>query len=261
MPEDLRVYKKDRALWIELNRPDARNAIRPRTIDEFVAALDEANHDDEVRVVVVTGQGPAFSAGGDVKEMAVLLQSGAPDVVFARKMVRHFHRMIIALYEIEKPTLCAVNGKAFGAGCNVALACDLRIMSDEASFCWAFVDRGLVTDAGSTFLLQQLVGYSKAFELLALGDTIDARQALDLAIVNQVTPHEQLLAATEELAGRIADGPPNAIGMIKRSLQFASTASLKEALETEATLQAVAFGGKEFVEGVASFLEKRKPQF
>jgi 2-(1,2-epoxy-1,2-dihydrophenyl)acetyl-CoA isomerase len=261
MPEDLVVTKKDRTLWVEMNRPDARNAIRMQTIDDFVEAFDEAAKDDEVRVVVVTGRGPAFSAGGDVKEMATLLQSGTPNVVDARKTVRNFHRMIAAIYEIEKPVICAVNGKAFGAGCNVALVCDLRVMSDEASFCWAFVDRGLVTDAGSTFLLPQLVGYSRAFELLTLGDTVDAQQALDWGIVNQVVPHDELMSATEKLAARVASGPPNAIGMIKRSMQAAAAASLRETLETEATLQAVAFGGTEFMEGVASFLEKREPQF
>jgi 2-(1,2-epoxy-1,2-dihydrophenyl)acetyl-CoA isomerase len=261
MGQDVKVEKKDRVLWLTLNRPEARNAIRPELVAESVEAFQRAGEDDEVRVIVLTGAGPAFSAGGDVKAMGALLMSGAPDVHDARRMVKNFHKMIAAIHEVEKPVICAVNGKAFGAGCNVALACDLRVASDQASFCWAFVHRGLVTDAGSTFLLQQLVGYSKAFELLTIGDTVNADESLRLGLVNKVVPHDQLMSATEEMAKRMAAGPPKAIAMIKRALHFAKLAYLSEALENEANMQALAFGGKEFPEGVASFLEKRQPNF
>lgn len=261
MPQDITVEKKDRVLWVTLNRPESRNAIRPEMTEETVEALSAAADDNDVRVVVLTAAGTAFSAGGDVKAMGTLLMNGMPDVHDARHMVRQFHKMIAAIYELEKPVICAVNGKSFGAGCNVALACDMRIASDQASFCWAFVQRGLVTDAGSTFLLQQLVGYSKAFELLTLGDTVDAQAALDLGLVNKVVPHDQLMDATRECAARMAAGPPKAIALIKRALQFANQSSFREALENEANLQALAFGGKEFPEGVASFLEKRAPNF
>lgn len=261
MSEDIAVEKRGHVQWVTMNRPDARNALRADTINGFVEAFKEAKADNDVRVIVVTGNGPAFSAGGDVKEMAGVLQNPDRDVFSARAMVQQFHTMINALYEIEKPVICAVNGKAFGAGCNVALACDLRVAADDASFCWAFVQRGLVTDAGSTFLLQRLVGYSKALELLTLGDTVDAAESLRLGIVNKVVPKAQLLEQTEALAQRMAQGPPQAISMIKRALQCAALTSLREALENEANLQAIAFGGKEFIEGVMSFMEKRAPKF
>lgn len=261
MATDLTLSHEGPVLWLTMNRPDARNAIRATTIEDFVAAVDDAARDDRVRALVVTGVDPAFSAGGDVKEMGKLLESGTPDPPFARRMVRNFHRMIAALYAIEKPVIAAVNGPAFGAGCNVALCADMRIASENASFSWAFVQRGLVTDAGSTFLLQQLVGYSKAMELLCLGETVSPQHALELGLVRSVLPHDRLHAEAQRLGEQFAQGPPNAIAMIKRALQSAATTSLAEALEVEAGLQAVAFGGAEFREGVLSFLEKRPPKF
>jgi 2-(1,2-epoxy-1,2-dihydrophenyl)acetyl-CoA isomerase len=261
MPGDLTVTQEGYVRWLTMNRPEARNAIRATTIDDFVAALDDSSRDDSVRALVVTGDGPAFSAGGDVKEMGKLLETGIPDPPFGRRMVRNFHRMIAAMYDIEKPVIAAVNGPAFGAGCNVALCADTRLAADTASFCWAFVQRGLVTDAGSTFLLQQLVGYSRAMELLCLGETVDAEEARRLGLVRDVVAPEKLREEAQKLAEQFAQGPPNAIAMIKRALQTAATLSLVDALEVEAGLQAVAFGGAEFREGVLSFLEKRPPKF
>lgn len=261
MPTDVSVNQEGRVLWVTINRPEARNAIRAATIDDFVEAMDEADRNDEVRAIVITGVDPAFSAGGDVKEMGKVLESGVPDPPLARRMVRNFHRMIAAIYGVEKPVIAAVNGPSFGAGCNVALCADTRIASERASFCWAFVQRGLVTDAGSTFLLQQLVGYSKAMELLCLGETVSAEEAMALGLVRKVVPHDRLQEETQRLAEQFAQGPPNAIAMIKRALQAAATISLAEALEVEAGLQAVAFGGSEFREGVLSFMEKRPPKF
>lgn len=261
MPTDLTLRQDGHVLTVTIDRPDARNAIRATTIDDFVQAFDEASHNDELRAIVITGADPAFSAGGDVKEMGKMLESGMPDPPFARRMVRNFHRMIDAIYSIEKPVIAAINGPAFGAGCNVALAADVRIASENATLCWAFVQRGLVTDAGSTFLLQHLLGYSKAMELLCLGETLSAQQALELGLVTKVVAHDRLHEEAQRLAEKFAQGPPNAIAMIKRSLQAAATISLAETLEVEAGLQAVAFGGAEFREGIMSFLEKRPPKF
>jgi 2-(1,2-epoxy-1,2-dihydrophenyl)acetyl-CoA isomerase len=260
--EDIVVTKKDKTLWIELNRPEVRNAIRlgvtPR---EVIDALTVATNDPEVRVIVLTGRDPAFCAGGDVKAMAQVLQSPNPQGSAIRDAVRNFHAMVAALYNVEKPVIAAINGPAVGAGWSIALACDMRIASERAKFVFAFVHRGLTSDGGSTYLLQHAVGYAKAFELLALGDTVDAQGALQLGLVTSVVPHDQLVAATDELAARFAAGPPNALKMIKRGLRLSASSSLQDALENEATMQAFCMLGEEHAEGVASFLEKRPAKF
>jgi 2-(1,2-epoxy-1,2-dihydrophenyl)acetyl-CoA isomerase len=252
---------RDNVMWLTLNRAEARNALSADIISGLREAAQEARRDDAVRVVVITGTDPAFSAGGDVKEMGKLLASGTVDPIKARALVAHFHEMVADVYELDKPVICAVNGVSVGAGCNLALLGDMRIASDEATFRWAFIHRGLSSDAGSTFLLQRLVGYSKAFELLTLAEKIDAAEALRIGVVDRVVPHAKLLEATAELAAGLAAGPPNAISMIKRSLQAAATLNLRDSLAMEENLQALAMGGAEFQEGVRSFLEKRAPKF
>lgn len=262
MTTDIVVSKRDRALWIELNRQDARNAIRLGvTTVEMLEAIDAATRDDEVRSVVITGRGTAFCAGGDVKEMAKGIQSGGIEPATLREMVRDFHRVIEAIHEIEKPVIAAVNGPAMGAGCNLALVCDLRVASDQARFSEAFVHRGLTSDAGSTYLLPRLVGYAKAFELLTLGDVLDAYEALRIGLVNRVVPHEHLVPEVEALTARYAEAPPKAVAMIKRGMRLAATASLHDTLEVEAVMQALSMAGAEHKEGVQAFLEKRRPAF
>ncbi|MBI5094450.1 MAG: enoyl-CoA hydratase/isomerase family protein [Candidatus Hydrogenedentes bacterium] len=262
MDAEVIVTRKGRALWIELNRPEARNAIRlGGTTKLVIAAIADASADHDVRSVVITGRGSSFCAGGDVKEMAKALAGQKPDPGAIRDMVREFHRMIETIYECEKPVIAAVNGPAMGAGCNLALVCDVRIASDQAKFSEAFVHRGLTSDAGSTYLLPRLVGAAKAFELLTLGDTVDAHEALRIGLVNQVVPHGELLAETEALTTRYAQAPPNAVAMIKRGLRLGATATLHDTLESEATSQALAMLGREHVEGVTAFLEKRPPRF
>ena len=262
MSDEVIVTKKDRTLWIELNRPEARNAIRLGvTTDTVTEAMGTAAADPEIRSVVITGRGPAFCAGGDIKQMAMALASGGLDGAMVRQGIRSFHAMICAIYNLEKPVIAAVNGPAAGGGMGFMLACDMRIASEQARFGLAFVRLALTTDGGSSYLLQRIVGYSKAFELIALGDMFDAQEALRLGVVNKVVPHDQLIPATEELAARFAASPPNAIAMIKRGLRLAASASLQDAVENEATMQAFCMLGAEHAEGVAAFLEKRPPQF
>lgn len=259
---DVIVSIRHRVMWIELNRPEVRNAIRLGSTDRLVTeALSRAAADADVRCAVITGRGTSFCAGGDVKEMARVIEGGRLDAAAIRDQVRRFHAMIEAIHEFEKPILASVNGPAMGAGCNLALVCDMRIASDRARFCEAFVHRGLTSDAGSTYLLPRLVGYAKAFELLALGDTLDAQEALRIGLVNRVVPHDVLEAETEALATRFAQAPPRAVAMIKRGLRLAASAGLHDTLETEATMQAFAMLGEEHKEGVRAFLEKRPPVF
>jgi 2-(1,2-epoxy-1,2-dihydrophenyl)acetyl-CoA isomerase len=261
MDPEVVATRRDRTLWIELNRPEVRNAIHPGVSKQVAAAVNDASEDSEVRVVVITGRGTSFCAGGDVKEMAKAFGGDRPDAGAVREMVRAFHHMIETIYECEKPVIAAVNGPAMGAGCNLALVCDMRIASDHAKFAEAFVLRGLTSDGGSTYLLPRLVGDAKALELLILGDTIDAQEALRIGLVNKVVPHAELVSATEVLAARLAQAPPYAAAMIKRGLRLGATATLHDTLENEATTQALAMLGREHVEGVMAFLEKRAPKF
>lgn len=262
MDAEVVITKKDHALWIELNRPEVRNAIRLGvTTRQVTNAILEASEDRDIRAVVITGRGSSFCAGGDVKEMAKAFVGDRPDAGAVREMVRGFHRMIETIYECEKPVVAAVNGPAMGAGCNLALVCDMRIASDQAKFAEAFVHRGLTSDGGSTYLLPRLVGDAKAFELLILGETLDAQEALRIGLVNKVVPHAELMSATEAMLARLAQAPPYAVAMIKRGLRLGATATLHDTLENEATTQALAMLGGEHVEGVSAFLEKRAPKF
>lgn len=218
-------------------------------------------NDPEVRAIVITGEGSSFSAGGDVKEMVALRQQGAENPHFVRRQVRQFHAMIEAIYETEKPVLAAINGPAIGAGCCLALACDLRIASEEAKFSLAFVLRGLTADSGATYLLPRLVGYAKAYEMLALGNMVAAREALDIGLVNKVVAPSELMAAAEATAELLAAGPPDALAVLKRSLRLSESATLHASLEHEANMQALCLLGKEHAEGVTAFMEKRPPEF
>lgn len=259
---DIEVTHSGAVCEIAFNRPAARNAIRVHeTVDDMLAALDAADADPAIRAIVVTGRGTAFCAGGDVKEMVREFGGGEVDPADARRYVQRFHRMCLRLYDIEKPVIAAVNGAAVGAGCALALLADLRIASDQATFCFAFVHRGLVSDSGSTYTLPRLVGDAKAYELLTLGDTIGAEDALRIGLVSKVVAHANLETETLALANRFAAGPPKALAMMKRSLRLGAEGNLAATLEHEAMLQAMTFTGAEHKEGAAAFLEKRKPVF
>jgi enoyl-CoA hydratase/carnithine racemase len=264
MPEDILVENKTGVLWITLNRPEARNAIRLHiTSAELVDAIAEARDDTSVRAVVLTGADPAFCAGGDVKEMAAVraFAKGNPDPHDIRQVVRGFHRALAELYELEKPVIAAVNGPAVGAGFSLSLACDLRIASDQAYFAMAFVNRGLTSDAGSTYLLPRIVGYPKAYELLTTGDRVDADEALRLGLVTRVVLHADLHAETQTFAERLAAGPPNTLAIFKRSLRLGESTTLHDTLENEANMQSLCMLGGEHAEGIAAFIEKRPPAF
>lgn len=263
MPEHIEVQTKDKVCWITLNRPEARNAIGVNIMSvELEQALRDAAENDDVRVIVIGANGPVFCAGGDVKEMAAQFTGGnAVGPAKVRAIIQKFHRMMNTLYDVEKPIIAALQGPAVGAGCSLALACDVRIGTQDASFTFAFVHRGLSSDGGTTFLLPSLVGYAKAYELLTLGDKISADEAMRIGLINQVVPADQLEQTVAETAARYAAAPPKAIATIKRSLRLAASATLQDALEMEATLQTVCVLGEEHAEGVRAFLEKRLPKF
>jgi len=248
---------------ITLNRPQALNAFNKTLKDELIDALKAAARDKSVRCLVVTGAGRAFCAGQDLKDRSDRAdQAGsAGPGSFSASLRDKYNPMIMTIRTMEKPVIAAVNGVAAGAGCSLALACDLRVVADKATFIQAFVKIGLVPDSGATFLLPRLVGMGKALELAFTGDPLDAGTALTLGLANSVVPGEALLTATMDLATRLAQAPTRAIGLTKRAMNRALLVDLESALDYEADMQEIAGRSPDFAEGVSAFMEKRQPRF
>jgi len=239
---------------ITLNRPDVLNAFSGAMHSGLAAALKDARS-PEVRAVVITGAGRGFCVGQDLTEFRE-----APGDIGDR-LRGSYHPNILAIRALEKPVLAAVNGAAAGAGLSFACACDLRIAADSATFVPAFINIGLVPDSGGTFFVRRLLGYARAFEWLSSGRRLSAAEAHAWGLVSEVVPTDELAGRAAELAGQLAAMPTAAIGMTKRLLDHAETATLEEQLEREAQLQTAATRSEDFREGVAAFLEKRPPRF
>jgi 2-(1,2-epoxy-1,2-dihydrophenyl)acetyl-CoA isomerase len=242
-----------------MNRPDRMNALNNDLATALLGALQRIAEDDSVRVVVLTGAGRAFCAGGDlaaigkgretnnVKELEPILRAGMGAVLKIRTM--------------PQPVIAAVNGAAAGAGMNVALAADIRISAEEAMFGQNFAKVGLFPDYGGTYFLPELVGPSKAAEMFYTGEMIDARTALQLGLVNRVVPAAQLEGEVKSFAAKLAAGPPMAIRAVKKTLFVSQKEALEHALEAEVAQQMKCFASEDCLEGVRAFFEKRAPKF
>jgi len=253
----------DNIATLTLNRPERLNALGGSLREDLYDAVMTASSDREVRVIVITGAGRGFCSGGDVKAMRAIDQGdrSANRPKLDDKIAPLRDRVVLALRDAPQPVIAAVNGPAAGAGMNLALACDIRIASENAKFAQAFVRRGLHVDWGGTYFLPRIVGMAKACELIFTGDLIPADEALRLGIVTRVVPPDELLPATYELAARIAAGPPAAIRMAKRSLYHNLDCDLRQALEQETYSQIVCRETEDAREGIAAFTEKRVPRF
>jgi 2-(1,2-epoxy-1,2-dihydrophenyl)acetyl-CoA isomerase len=240
---------------ITLNRPEALNAFVPQMNQEVLDALRHGERDPEVRCFVLTGAGRAFCAGQDLKGRTPE-QKGSLGASLREK----YNPMIRQIRHTEKIVIAAVNGVAAGAGCNLALACDLRVASEEARFIQSFARVGLAPDSGGSFILPRLVGVSKALELLLLGEPVDAREAQRIGLVAKVFPAAEFASGTKEVAERIAQGP-RGLGLIKRAVNHANLQETEAHLEYEAYLQEIAGRSRDYDEGVLAFLEKRPPKF
>lgn len=255
---DLLYEVKDRIATITLNRPDKLNAFTGPMIDAWVESLAEAQRDDQVHVVVVTGSGRAFCAGGDVARMG----EGAPTALDHKNQLwENIHRVPRTLEAMDKPVIAMVNGVAVGAGMGMCLMCDARIASDEARFSTGYVKVGLVPGDGDTYFLPRLVGPAKALELLWTADFIDAQEALRLGIVNRVLSAAELREGTYALARQLAEGPQIAIRMIKRLVYQSLRLDLRTHLDLVSSHMAVVRETADHAEGVAAFKEKRSPRF
>ncbi|PYN81158.1 MAG: enoyl-CoA hydratase/isomerase family protein [Candidatus Rokuibacteriota bacterium] len=252
---------KDAVATLTLNRPERLNALGDTLRDDLYDAVLRASQDADVRVLVVTGAGKGFCAGGDVKAMNDTKEGRAPARPLEDKVAPLRDRVLLAMRDAPKPVIAAVNGAAAGAGMNLALGCDMRLASTAAKFTQAFVKRGLHPDWGGTYFLPRLVGMAKACELIFTGEIIDAQEALRLGIVNAVYAPEELMPAAYELARKIAAGPPVAIRLAKRALYHSAETDLRGALEFETFAQNICSETEDAREGIRAFVEKRAPAF
>jgi enoyl-CoA hydratase/carnithine racemase len=255
---DLLYEVKDRIATITLNRPDKLNAFTGPMIEAWAGALGEAQRDESVNVVILTGAGRAFCAGGDVGRMG----QGAPTALEHKNQLwENIHRVPKTLEAMDKPVIAMVNGLAVGAGMGMCLMCDVRVASDEARFSTGYVKVGLVPGDGDTYFLPRLVGPAKALELLWTADFIEAAEALRLGIVNRVVPATELRETTQGLARQIADGPQVPIRMIKRLVYQSLRLDLRTHLDLVSSHMAIVRQTGDHAEGVAAFKEKRPPRF
>src|ERR1051325_8173792 len=253
--ETLLVERRDRVAIITINRPEKRNALNIQTRTEGAQILEQLRDDESVGVVVFTGSGDkAFIAGADIAEFAGRTALTQRDVMVARSLFN-------AIDAFPKPVIAMINGYCLGGGCELALACDLRIASETASFGQPEINLGIIPGGGGTQRLTRALGEGKAMELILTGDIIDAATAYALGLVNMVVPPADLESRTMELANRIAEKSPIALRMAKEAVKIASRSNLDEGLRREVDLFALCFSSEDKDEGVLAFLEKRKPAF
>jgi len=250
--------KKDHAAWITLNRPEAKNAQEPIIREELVRALEQGRDDEEVHVMVITGAGEAFSAGGDI--------AGFPQspVEFMEKIgmqLKGKKRPIEIVREIPKPIIAMVNGLALGAGCELAMACDLIIASETAKFGQPEIRVGLIPGGGGTQMLPRLVGEKKAKELVFTGDMITAEEASRIGLINRVVPKEKLRDVVEELVAVLVRRSPIILKLAKLAVNKSLETPLSVGLAYESDLCALCFSTEDLKEGVKAFMEKRNPNY
>jgi len=250
----------DRVATLTLNRPEKLNAFKDDMRDALVPALDRVAEDPQVRVLIITGAGRAFSAGGDIQHMVALKERDARYEEFL-PMLEAGRLAVRRLATLGIPTLAAINGAAAGGGLNLALACDLRIASERATLGETFVRLGLHIDWGGAYYLPRLVGLAKALELCWLGDMIDAAEALRIGLVNRVVPHEGFMDEVRSWALRLAGAPQTSVRLTKRTLVASLQRSLGECLDAEIEAQCVCWRSPDVTEGTRAFLEKRPARF
>ncbi|HEU4794852.1 MAG TPA: enoyl-CoA hydratase-related protein [Pyrinomonadaceae bacterium] len=253
--EFLLLEKRDRVAVVTINRPDKLNALNIKIREEGAVLLDELRNDNSVGCVVFTGAGnKAFIAGADISEFAGRTSITQRDVMMSRSL-------FTAVDTFPKPVIAMINGFCLGGGCELALACDIRIASENASFGQPEIKLGIIPGGGGTQRLTRLVGEGKAMEMILAGEFIDAQTALSIGLVNHVVPQDQLEAKTMEIANRIASKSPIALQLAKEAVKLASRSNLDEGLRREVDLFALCFSTEDKDEGVSAFLEKRKPEF
>jgi 2-(1,2-epoxy-1,2-dihydrophenyl)acetyl-CoA isomerase len=257
--ETIKIDIHDGYVELILNRPEMLNALDQQVAEELCDLFDRMREDGEERALLLRGEGRAFSAGGNLKDMERSLVGNPAE--FFEEPLKKIHEAALSLASLPLPVVGAVHGFVSGAGFNLALCCDLLLCSSETRFNQAFVRIGAVPDTGGTFFLPRLVGVARAMELFMLGDFVDAERAFAIGIVNRVIPADDLLTEARELARRLATGPTKAYAEIKQLVLGAATATLSEALDAEREAQLRIAATEDFKEGVRSFFHKRDPSY
>lgn len=253
--QHLLINQKGAVLSLTLNRPESLNAFSPDMILGLTTAIKEAQQNPEIRVIVLSGSGRSFSAGGDVKSM------GQANAVGVYEHIGRLNECILTMKETEKPIIAAVHGFAAGAGFNLALACDLIIAADNSQFALSFSQVGLISDGGGSYFVPRLVGPHLAKQFLFSAEPIPAERLYNLGVVNYLVPLERLQEETKNIAEKFAAGPSRAYGMIKKLVDHSLNATLEEILEQERITQTMMVTTEDHKEGIAAFKEKRKPNF
>jgi len=252
--------RNDGVFWISLNRPDKLNAFNEQMGNDLLEALKEGEKSPEVRCLVLTGEGRAFSVGEDLNTNRSTYETGK-SVLLGEVLKKKYNPIVQRIRKMDKPVVAAVNGVTAGAGLGLALACDLRAASDKATFHEAFIKVGLAPDSGTSFWLTRILGLGKAMEVGLLGEPIDAARAMSLGLVNWVFPDDVLRKEVGKIAERLAKGPTKAIALTKRALNRAIVVDMDSSLEYEIYLQEIAGRTRDHVEGVRAFFDKREPTF
>ena len=246
----------DGVLTLTLDRPAALNAFNRQLKDELLAAFKEAARDSAVRVIVLTGAGRGFCAGQDLKEAR---SDDAADL--GAELRTRYNPLVLAMRRLDKPIIGAINGVAAGAGCSLALACDIRVASESATFIQSFARVGLAPDSGSSWFLPRLIGVAMATDMIFTGEPVDAHTALRIGLVNRTVPAGRLMDEARQFAAKLAVASPVALALGKRAINYSMEHDLASSVEHEAQLQAVAGRADDHREGVAAFAEKRAPEF
>lgn len=259
----IRFRKREHISTITLNRPESLNALDSTLCNELLDAIRKCAWDSEIRSVVITGTGKAFCAGGDLRAISSFLK-GCPDDdpgKIIEEIVSRLHPIILAIRELKKPVIGAINGFCSGGGTGLAQACDILVAAENAKFHMAYAQIGQAADGGNSFFLTQQLGFHKAAELMFTGGSLDAQEAYRLGIFNRVVSSDDLLSEAENIAGRLAHASSVAVGLAKSLLNKAVSGNLETQLEAEKEAVITCAGTTAFKEGITAFLEKRKPDF
>jgi 2-(1,2-epoxy-1,2-dihydrophenyl)acetyl-CoA isomerase len=255
------VYRAAGAVKIELNRPDRLNAWSSELSSDLLTVLREVAADDEVRAVMLTGAGRAFCSGADLKDGTAAARDTNGQIDTKSTLVTWYHPIVTAIREMPKPVVTAVNGPAAGAGLSLALAGDLVVAKESAYFSLAFVNIGLVPDGGASLFVPSRIGFARAAEMALLGEPVTAAKAVDIGLINAAWPDDEFATRADDLLERLSNGPTRSYAGSKRELNHWLYARMPEHLELEANIQGELGRSRDFHEGVAAFLEKRKAAF
>ena len=260
---DFLIFERDGPIvTLTMNQPEQRNPLTGNTaIPEFLAAIDRIHDDQGVRCVILTGNGPSFCAGGDIREMKRQASPEVSEMDIRHQYRRGIQRLTLGLFDLEVPVIAAVNGHAIGAGLDLACMCDIRIASEKARFAESFIKLGIIPGDGGAWLLPRIVGMSRAAEMAFTGEMLDAEQALAWNLISRVVPHDSLMATAREMAGRIAQHASHGLRLTKRLMREGIHSRLDTVLEMSAVYQAVSHKTPDHSEAVNAFIEKRAARF